>query len=117
LACCFTFFFVWTRIYRILGIFRMAGWCVVVVFPVRAFCLKQDLRDIRNIRDGRLMWNGRFSGSGFFVWFFCLAFLCDFYLAYCLNHDLRDWEGFSGSGVGCMRVFWFPDWRNYSLGC
>jgi hypothetical protein len=38
------------------------GW--LVVWRV-VFCLNQDLQDIRDFQDGRLMCSGRFSGSGF----------------------------------------------------
>jgi hypothetical protein len=57
-------------------LFFLSGFFVwLVVSP--SFCLNQDLQDIRDFQDGRLMCSGRFSVSGFFVWLvvFCLAFL------------------------------------------
>ncbi len=56
-----------------------------------SFCLNQDLQDIRDFQDGRLMCSCRFSGSGFlvgllfgwlfFVWLFCLACCFTFFLS------------------------------------
>jgi hypothetical protein len=61
------------------GCFLSGFFVWLVVSP--SFCLNQDLQDIRDFQDGRLMCSGRFSGSGFFGWLvvwlvvFCLAFL------------------------------------------
>ncbi len=77
------------------------------------FCLNQDLQDIRDFQDGRLMCSGRFSGSGFFGWLvvwlvvFCLAFLFGllFHLLFCLNQDLQDIRDFQDGTLMCSGRF------------
>jgi hypothetical protein len=62
------------------GGFFLAGTFGVIFFPLLSFCLNQDLRDIRDFQDGRLMCSERFSGStifsNFFVSLFVLLFVC-----------------------------------------
>jgi hypothetical protein len=64
------------------------------------FCLNQDLQDIRDFQDGRLIVCGRFSGSGFLFHFFVSLFV---YLlsVFCLNQDLQDIRDFQD---GPLRV-------------
>jgi hypothetical protein len=56
-------FFVWLVVWLVV-------FCLAFLFGLLfhlLFCLNQDLQDIRDFQDGRLMCSGRFSGSGFFI--------------------------------------------------
>jgi hypothetical protein len=76
------------------------GWLFFVWLVVSpSFCLNQDLQDIRDFQDGRLICSGRFSGSGFFVW------LVVWLVVFCLNQDLQDIRDFQDGRLMCSGRF------------